>query len=421
MEMPLVFSKLGIALGLGLLVGLQRERVQSQLAGIRTFALITVFGTVSALVGQALGGWVVALGGVAVAALLVVGNLAQQQAKESDPGLTTEVAALLMYAVGAYLVVGHTAVGIALGGGVALLLHLKAPMHAFVARIGEADIKAIMQFVLLALVIWPVLPDQDYGPYGALNPHDIWLMVVLIVGISLGGYVAAKLFGPGSGALVGGVLGGMISSTATTVSYARHTRQSADSIPVAATAIVIASTVVFVRVLAEVAVVAPGAFCQLAPPLGLMLAWMALISAGLYFFGRPKDAEPPPQANPAELKAALLFGGLYALALVGVAAARDYLGATGLYGVAAASGLYDLDAITLSTARLVNQGQLDAGTGWRLILTAALANLGAKAGIAAALGHRRLFRGVLVPFAVAIAGGIVLLLAWPGAAGHAPR
>src|SRR5581483_6957399 len=190
MELALVFEKLGVALGLGLLVGLQRERVQSQLAGIRTFALITVLGALSALVGQALGGWVVGLGGAAVSALVVARNLAQPQAKEAAAGLTTEIAALLMYAVGAYLVVGPTSAGIALGGGVALLLHLKEPLHAFVARIGEADIKAIMQFVLLALVIWPVLPDQDYGPYGALNPHDIWLMVVLIVGISLAGYVA---------------------------------------------------------------------------------------------------------------------------------------------------------------------------------------------------------------------------------------
>jgi uncharacterized membrane protein (DUF4010 family) len=410
MELSVVFLKLGVALGLGLLVGLQRERVQSQLAGIRTFALITVLGAVSGLVGESLGGWVVGLGGVAVAALLVVGNVTEPRAKEADPGLTTEVAALLMYAIGAYLVVGHTAVGIALGGGVALLLHLKEPMHAFVARVGEADIKAIMQFVLLALVIWPVLPDQDYGPYGALNPHDIWLMVVLIVGISLGGYVAAKLFGPGSGALIGGVLGGMISSTAATVSYARWTRQSTGSIPFAATVIVIASAVLFVRVLAEIAVVAPGAFWRLAPPLALMLVWTSLIAAGVFFLGRTKNADLPPPTNPAELKAALVFGSLYALVLLGAAVARDYFGPRGLYGVAAISGLHDLDAMTLSTSRLINQGQLDTSLGWRLILTASLVNLGTKATIAAVLGHRGLLRGLIVPFALAFAGGLVLLL-----------
>jgi uncharacterized membrane protein (DUF4010 family) len=136
-ELSLVAQKVAIALGLGLLVGLHRERVQSPLAGIRTFALITVLGTVCALLGLTFGGWIVGLGWIALAAMLVVGNLAQGKAEDVEPGVTTEMAALLMYGVGAYLVVGHAAVAIAIGGGVALLLHWKAPMHAFVARIGE--------------------------------------------------------------------------------------------------------------------------------------------------------------------------------------------------------------------------------------------------------------------------------------------
>src|SRR5262245_8607141 len=148
MDLFPVFQKLAVALGLGLLVGLQRERVQVPLAGIRTFALLTVFGAVSALLGEAFGGWVVGLGAAGLAALLVAGNVAQPEAKEGDPGLTTEVAALLMYGVGAYVVVGPLSVAVAVGGGVALLLHFKAPLHEFVARIGEADLKAIMQFVL---------------------------------------------------------------------------------------------------------------------------------------------------------------------------------------------------------------------------------------------------------------------------------
>src|SRR5208283_1016413 len=213
-DLPIIFRKLALALGLGLLVGLQRERVQSPLAGIRTFALITVFGAVSSLLGLRFGGWIVAAGAGAVGGLLFIGNLIQPNAKEADPGLTTEVAALLMYAVGAYLVIGHDSVAIALGGAVALLLYFKGPMHAFVARIGDNDLRAIMQFVLVALVIWPVLPDQDYGPYAVLNPHLIWFMVVLMIGLSLAGYVAYKLFGEQVGAVLAGVLGGLISSTA---------------------------------------------------------------------------------------------------------------------------------------------------------------------------------------------------------------
>jgi hypothetical protein len=180
MDLSLVAEKLAIALGLGLLVGLQRERAQSPLAGIRTFALITVLGAVCTLLGLTFGGWIVALGMIAVAAMLVVGNLARGKAEEVEPGVTTEMAALLMYGVGAYVVVGHTAVAIAVGGAAALLLHWKAPLHEFVARIGETDVKAIMRFVLVELVIYPVLPDEAYGPYRVLNPQQIWLMVVLI-------------------------------------------------------------------------------------------------------------------------------------------------------------------------------------------------------------------------------------------------
>jgi uncharacterized membrane protein (DUF4010 family) len=413
MDLLVVFQKLAIALGLGLLVGLQRERIQSQLAGIRTFALITVLGAVSALLELSFGGWIIAAGGVTVVALLVAGNLVQRQAKEADPGLTTEVAALVMYAVGAYLVVGHTAVAIALGGGVALILHFKAPMHEFVARIGETDIKAIMQFVLIALVILPILPNQTYGPYSALNPHEIWLMVVLIVGINLGGYVAYKLFGQSAGALLAGVLGGLISSTATTFTYARRALTASSNIGVAALVIVIASTIALARVVVEIAVVAPQMFWQLALPLGVMLLWMVLISATMYFFGRGEKEEVPSQANPAELKAALVFGALYAIVVLTIAAAQDYFGARGLYWVAALSGLYDLDAITLSTARFVDGEQLEPALGWRLILTASLSNLVTKAGIATVLGRRRLLRWIAVPYAAAILGGLTLLLLWP--------
>jgi uncharacterized membrane protein (DUF4010 family) len=437
MDLSVVAEKVAIALGLGLLVGLQRERVQSPLAGIRTFALITVLGSVCALLGLTFGGWVVGLGVLAVAAMLVVGNLVQGKAEEVEPGITTEIAALLMYGVGAYLVVGHAAVAIATGGGVALLLHWKAPMHDFVARIGEADVKAIMRFVLVALVIYPVLPDQGYGPYHVLNPQQIWLMVVLIVGLSLGGYVAYKLFGQQSGAVVAGTLGGLISSTATTVTYSRRTRQRQEERRLAALVIVIASAVALARVLAEIAVVAPNTFWQMAPPLGILFAWTILVAAGTYWFtryprtvppvenrvsppaetptGRPTstgEAESLTQANPAELMPALIFAGLYALVLLGVAAARDYLGTGGLYGVAVLSGMHDLDAITLSTARFVDQGEVEGDLGGRLLLVAFMANLVLKAAVVAVLGRRQFLRLIALPFAVALLGGVMLLLLW---------
>lgn len=270
MDLESTLLRLGLALALGLLVGLQRERAASRVAGVRTFALITVFGAVVGSTVAALGPWLVPAGALALAAMLVMTNLAALR-EHPDPGMTTEVAVLLMYAVGVCLVVGHVEAAVAVSGAVVLLLHLKQPMHQAVRAMGEADMTAIMQFALVTLVILPILPDRTYGPYGVLNPREIWWMVVLIVSINLAGYVAAKLLGARSGALVGGVLGGLISRTATTVSYARRSRATgaaatkapegseAPEAParagLAALVIVVASTVAFARVIVEVALV----------------------------------------------------------------------------------------------------------------------------------------------------------------------
>jgi uncharacterized membrane protein (DUF4010 family) len=416
MDLFTVFQKVGLALGLGLLVGLQRQRVESWLAGIRTFPLITVLGTVCALLGDRFGGWVLAAGALGLTALIVTAVVAKMQAGPIDPGVTTEVAALLMYGVGAYLVVGHASVAIAVGGGIAVLLHWKEPLHSFVARIGAADLTAIMQFVLITLVILPVLPDQTYGeePFNVLNPHKIWLMVVLIVGLSLAGYVAYKLFGQGAGTLLGGLLGGLISSTATTVSAARRTAEMPNTAGLAAAVIMTASAVSSARVLVELAVVAPFTFWQVAPPMMALLAWKVVLSGAAYLAARGDKVEMAEQKNPAELKSALVFGALYAVVLLAVAAARLYLGSTGLYAVAALSGLTDLDAITLSTGQMVEEARLEAATGWRLVLLAALSNLAFKGGAVAVLGHRSLLRRVAVLFGLTAAAGALILVLWPG-------
>jgi uncharacterized membrane protein (DUF4010 family) len=410
---PDIYIRLAVALGLGLLVGLQRERVDSAVAGIRTFALITVFGAVVGQIGKTFGGWMVAVGLLAVAILVTAGNLARLTKGEAEPGQTTEITALLMYGVGVWLAVGSMPVAVVLAGVIALLLHLREPLHELAGRMGEGDIRAIMQFVLIALVILPILPDRTFGPYGVLNPYQIWWMVVLIVGLSLLGYVAFKLFGAGAGAALGGILGGLVSSTATTVSYARRTKGQPEVSRLAALVVMIASTVVFARVLVEIAAVAPRSFAALAPPLAVMLGVAVAVSAAFWFVGRGEDPELPEPSNPAELKAAIAFGVLYAVVLLAVAFARDRFGTAGLYTVAVISGLTDVDAITLSTSRLVNGGRLDAGTGWRAILIAALSNLVFKAGIVAALGSRRLLGRIAVLFGAALAGGGAILWLWP--------
>jgi uncharacterized membrane protein (DUF4010 family) len=413
MEPAEAFPRLGLALALGLLVGLQRERVRSKLAGIRTFALITLLGALLGLLSASLGGAVVGWGAAAAAILLVIGNIQKLSKGDAEPGLTTEFAALAMYGVGVCTAIGSPAVAVALSGAIALLLHLKRPLHEFVGRIGEQDVRAIMQFVLIALVILPVLPDRDYGPFAVWNPRNIWLMVVLIVGMSLAGYVAFKLVGQRAGVVLTGLLGGVISSTATTVSYARRSREATLSASSAAAVIVLASSVAFVRVLLELAVVAAPWLPVMAPPLAAMLAVMTVASLACVCLAR--DGAPEAQApdNPAELRTALTFGAGYAMILLAVAATTHYVGNDGLYLVAAVSGLTDMDAITLSTGRLVQQGRLPAETGWRLVLVAALANLVFKGLLVFGLGPRRLALRFGIVLCAAMASGLTLLVAWP--------
>ena len=409
---PAPILQLAVALALGLLVGLQRERTEPSVAGVRTFPLITLFGAVCAQLAQTFGGWVVAAGLMALAGIMVAANLAKLKKGDIDPGTTTEVATVLLFATGALAVIDLGA-AVIVGGVVVLLLHLKPQMHHFVEAIGDRDVRAIMQFALISLVILPVLPNRAFGPYQVLNPFKIWLMVVLIVGISLCGYVAFKLLSARAGTLVGGVFGGLVSSTATTVSFARTSAGSGESAALFATIIFVASTVVFARVLALIAAAAAPAFAALAPPLAAMLGIMCLLAGGLYFFTRRANMTPPEPENPAELKPALVFGAVYAAVLFLVAVARDHFGQAGLYTVAVLSGLSDMDAITLSTSQLVAAGQLDAGSGWHAILAASLSNIAFKAGVVAVLGSRALLWRVGALFALALAGGGAILWWWP--------
>jgi uncharacterized membrane protein (DUF4010 family) len=260
----LIFEQLGISLVLGLLTGLQRQRSDSPLAGVRTFPLITVMGTLAAVLDQShTGGWIVPAGLLAIVLVVAVNNSFQLRRANPDVGLTTEVAILLMYLVGAFVVYGDSRVAIAVGAGVAVLLQFKPELHGLVGRLGVEDVRAIMTFALITCIILPILPNQTYDlviPFNILNPFTIWLMVVLLVGISLSGYLIYKFFGRTAGIFLGGILGGAISSTATTFSYARRSREDAEQVSASALVIFLASIVVCGRVLVEIAVVAGSYF-----------------------------------------------------------------------------------------------------------------------------------------------------------------
>jgi uncharacterized membrane protein (DUF4010 family) len=213
--------------------------------------------------------------------------------------------------------------------------------------------------------------------------------------------------------LLGGILGGAISSTATTFSFSRRARENPSGATLAAVAVTIASAMVYVRVLVEVAVAAPSHVAQLAPPVVVMLLASALAAGGVWLFARKSGEQMPPQANPTELRSALIFAALYTAVSFALAAARTHFGGGGLYAIAVVSGLTDMDAITLSTAQLVEGGSIEPGVGWRVILVGGMMNLVFKGGVVAALGPVELRRPVLAGFLASLAVGGALLAFWP--------
>lgn len=411
-----VLSALSLALGLGLLIGLQREHAGTELGGIRTFPLIALLGLLCGLLAGEWGELIVVAGLLGVTSLAVLANLSRLKEKTDTGNQTTEVAALLTFALGAYLATGAYAEALVVGGLAAVLLHFKQPMHRFVRAMEEREIRAVMRFVIVTLIILPILPDQTYGPFQVLNPRQIWLMVVLIVGIGLAGYVSYKVFGAQAGVVPGGILGGLVSSTATTVAAARQAREAPASAGLAGLTIMIASAVAVARVIVEVAIVAPGILAGVLPPLVAQLLLMAAVTGGMLYFHRQNGNAMPEQENPAELKTALIFAALYALAIFTTAAAKDHFGDQALYLVAVISGFVDVDAITLSSAQLAAAQRIDATTTWRVILIAVLVNLVFKAGLALSLGSAQLFWRLALPIGLSLAGGILILLVWPAAA-----
>ena len=328
-------------------------------------------------------------------------------------GTTTAIAILIVFGVGAYLAEGVLVIGVAVGVAVAALLQFKPELHSVANRLGNKDMRAIMQFAVFSCVILPVLPNENMGPLNVFNPFNIWLMVVLIVGISLAGYIAYKFFGQSAGVVVGGILGGAISSTATAVSYSKISRASPTMAGVSTAVIIISSAIVFVRVLLELTVVAPTHLRELGLPIVCMLAAFLVAAIIAWAVFRGQTTSTPDPENPSEFKSAILFGLLYALVLFALAATKEYLTSDALYVVAALSGLTDMDAITLSTGRMVEGGsELGSDVGWRLLITAAISNLLFKSGIVAVVGGRKLFLRVFTLFLLPIACGALLLLFW---------
>lgn len=415
---PEDFLRPGLVLAIGLLIGMQRERANEAPAGLRTFALIALSGYLVGILAVNYTGWIVVAGIFFLSVAFAVGNLiaSRNLEEEHSGGITSEVAALLVFGIGVYLadVENERSLAVLFAGVIALLLYYKKPMHRFVKGLEKSDVRAIMQFVLITLVILPVLPNRTFGPYDVVNPFNAWLMVVLIVGIGLAGFLVHRLAGSRVGTLLSGILGGLVSSTATTVSASRFAKGDQERGTAAALIIMIATAVSIVRILLELVAVNREDLGETGPPLGAFLGAVVLLTFILYFRKSKEFVELDPPNNPAQLKPAIVFGILYVLILLAVAASKEHLGQSGLYVVAVISGLTDVDAITLSTGRLIGNDTLQASTGWRVILVAALANLVFKGGIVAVVGRGAAFKQIIFWYGMAFVAGLLILFLWPG-------
>lgn len=390
---------------LGALIGLQRERAKKPLAGIRTFPMIAAMGTVCAVLAKEYSPWVLAAGLIVMGAYMVGGAVLRWRLKQST-STTTQMAMLLTFGLGAMLLEGPAFVAIAVGVVMAALLQYKPELHGIVERLQNKDVYAVVQFTLITFVILPVLPDQTYGPFEVINPRQVWWMVVLISGMSLASYAALKVFGGRYGTLASGVIGGMVSSTATTLTLARRSKQG-ESPAMAAAAIMAASGIVFVRVAVIVAFVDRSLLMPVLVPSGALLAVGLIVAAILAFRTEAQDVPLPEVENPCELRFALVFAAMYAVVLFFLAAGRHYLGESGIYVVSAVSGLTDMDAIAISVARLQGQGDLVVRTAVRAIIIAGMANMVFKTGLVASLGDRALLKRAAVGFGILFVAGAV--------------
>jgi len=405
-ELAAPLEAFSTALGIGLLVGMERERRPDSAAGLRTFALVAMLGCLFALLGEKTGGpWILAVGLLVISVAMVASNFSAQQ-EEQYRGFTSEAAIIVTYGLGAAVWFGYSTLAVMLAITTTVLLYFKAELRQFSERMTSKDINSILQFAVLSLVILPILPSQDYGPYNAFNPRQIWWMVVLISGLALSGYLALRIIGARHGAALLGIFGGLASSTATTLMFSRHARHHRDLVHMAAIVILIANVMVMIRLGFVSSVVAP----ELVAPIAIVFAcgivpgvlmalydWKALIAAG--------QLPMPEVKNPTELKTAISFGLLYAVVLLASAWLQDIAGNKGLYIIALASGVTDADASVLSTLRLFNLEKIARGEAVIAVTLALMANLIFKIGLVLSIGGSRLARHAL-PGLIAIGGGM---------------
>lgn len=408
MQIDLILQIL-IALAIGALIGMERERKQSkhtEFAGIRTFTLISLYGIISAYLNQIYSNFLL----LAFLGLLILVGLSYYRSsnQEEDIGITTEVVALLTFILGALCFSDQ---GVLISPIIAIiitvLLALKSNIHHFVRKISEKELLNTLKFLIIAFVILPLLPDQNMGPLGVFNPYQIWLIVVFISGISYAGYVAIRLIGPEKGLGLTGIIGGLVSSTAVTTSMASRVKESELLIRIAVFATVIASSMMFFRILLEVLVINPDLITHLLIPMmamgtsGVVLAFVTWKTTGI-----KKIDTDFKLSNPFSLKPALIFGLLFIAILFLSTITNNFFGSAGIYVTSLISGVADVDAITISMA-LLAKDTISQDLAVTAITLAAISNTMVKFFISLLFGTRNFGKLIGLIFAVIIAMGII--------------
>lgn len=400
------------AAGFGAVIGLERQagkHDESILFGARTFALYGLWGAAAAFLGDRYGtaAFVVATGGflaLVVAAYVITAN------RGGDFGTTTEAAAAAAFLTGVLAFAGLWVAALAVAIGTAALLRSKEPLHRLTRRFTDDDVRAVLQFAVITALVLPLIPDTDLGPYGAFNPREIWLMVVLISAIGLVGYAALRWLGS-KGLVLTGLLGGLVSSTAVTLGYSRMAKTEPRLGPGLAAGVLAASAVMYPRVFGEAAVIAP----PLAGALAIPLLSMGVVVGGVAvatWLGPGRTATEDPKLelkNPLTLNVALGFGLLYAAIVFFSEFLLNEVSTSSVQLVGAVSGINDVDAITLATANLVADG-LDPAVGAQTVLIAVVVNTVAKAALAWVIGGGRYRRVVAAGLLPAAAIGLVFWL-----------
>jgi len=401
-------ERLALALAIGFLVGVERGWRGREIAeggrtaGIRTYALTGLLGGVAGLLSAALGGWAFAALGLPFAAAFVWFKQ-REQADEHDYSVTAVVAALLVFGLGAYATIGDWQVAAGAAVVTTALLAFKGVLHGWLQKLTWPELRSALVLLAMSFVALPLLPDRGFGPYAAFNPHELWLLTIVMAGVSFAAYALVRLFGPSRGLIVASLAGALVSSTAVTVNLSRVARKDPGEVRLAAGGALFAGGVMALRILGVVGVLAPTLLWRLAPPLAAFAAASAV--AGVLAIGRSggsTSAEGWPMKSPFEfslvLKLGLVLGGVMAAAR----AISAMYGSEGLLPLSALAGLVDVDAVTLAVARMTTNEGLDPGLAAVAVLLAAGVDSLSKAVIAVTVGGRR-FGGLFAAGTVAAA------------------